>query len=157
MTSEMRDGSDWVDEGLDGLREEIDGHFARQTEELGGLRTEIERLTRRSDSFLARWGLASFPKVSLSSWETSTSSSRPSMPPSGLSWTDGRVADLQSHVHNASTSGSEVVAEIKDRIAEHDREAKNRRSNRQRVLFYLAAIVVGLSPLIVKGAILLLA
>ena len=157
MTSEMRDRSDWVDKGLDGLREEIDGHFARQTEELGGLRTEIEHLTRRRDSFLARWGLASFPKVSLSSWETSTSSSRPSMPPSGLSWTDGRVADLQSHVHNASTEGSEVVAEIKDRIAEFDREALNRRSYRRWFLIYFALLVIGLSPVIVKGAILLLA
>jgi hypothetical protein len=155
MTSEMRDRSDWIDEGLDGLREEIDGHFARQTEELGGLRTEVEQLTRRRVSLLVRWGLASFPKASRKSWETSTSSSRPSTPPTGLSWTGGRVADLQSHVHNASTSGSEVVAEIKARIAEYDREAENRRSNRQRVLFYLAALVVGLSPLIVKGAILL--
>jgi hypothetical protein len=157
MTSEMRDRNDWVDEGFDGLREEIDGHFARQTEELGGLRTEIEHLTRRSDSFLARWGLASFPKVSLSSWETSTSSSRPSMPPSGLSWTDGRVADLQSHVHNASTSGSEVVAEIKARIAAFDREALDRRSNRQQLLFFCSLLVLGLGPVIVKGAILLLA
>lgn len=157
MTSEIRDRSDWVDEGFDGLRGEIDEHFVRQTEELGGLRTEIEHLTRRSDSFLARWGLAPFPKVSLSSWETSTSSSRPSTPPSGLSWTDGRVADLQSHVHNASTGGSEVVAEIKDRIAEYDKEALNRRYNRRWFLIYFALLVIGLGPVIVKGAILLLA
>jgi hypothetical protein len=157
MDSEMRDRCDWVDEGLDGLREEIDGHFARQTEELGGLRTEIEHLTRRKASFLARWGLASFPKASLNSWETSTSSSRPSTPPSGLSWTDGRVADLQSHVHNASTGASEVVAEIKARIAKFDEEALDRRSNRQRFLFYFALVAIILVPVIVKGAIKLFA
>ena len=147
MNSEMRDRSDWVDEGLDGLREEIDGHFARQTEELGGLRTEIEHLTRRRPSVLVRWGLAS-----LSRWETSTSSSRPSMPPSGLSWTDGRVADLQSHVHNASTGASEVVAEIKARIAEFDRETSNRRSNCRWLLFYFALAAISLWPVIVRGA-----
>lgn len=157
MTGEMRDRSDWVDEGLDGLRGEIDEHFARQTEELGGLRAEIEHLTRRRASFLARWGLASYPKASVGNWEASTSSSRPSMPPSGLGWTYGRVADLQSHVHNASTGSSEVVAEIKDRIAECDQEALDRRSNRQEFLFFFSLLVIGLGPVIVKGAGLLLA
>lgn len=157
MDSEMRDRSDWVDEGFDGLRGEIDGHFARQTEELGGLRREVEHLTLRRPSLLARWGLASFPKASLNSWETGTSSSRPSMPPSGLSWTDGRVADLQTHVRNESTGSSEVVAGIKAQIAEFDEETLNRRSNRQIYLFCCYAVAIILGPLMVEEAIILLA
>lgn len=148
MDSEIRDRTEWVDEGLDGLREEIDGHFARQTEELGGLRTEIEQMTRRRPSLLTRAGL-----ISSSSWKTGTSPSSPSTPPSGLRWTDGRIADLQSHVRNESTGASAVIAGIKARIEEYDEEASNRRSNLLWLLFYCALIALTLSPLIVEGAI----
>lgn len=136
---------DWVDKGLDGLREEIDGDFARRDEELGELRREVEHLTRRRPSFFARWGLAPLPKPSRRSWHTSTSSSSPSMPPTGLSWTDGRMAELQSHVRNASTRASDEVAEIKAQIAEFNEEISERRLNRQTFLWVSACAAAGLA------------
>lgn len=151
MDSEMRERTEWVDEGLDGLREEIDEHFARQTEELGGLRTEIEQMTRRRPSLLTRLMMSSS-----SSWKTGTSSSSPSTPPSGLRWTDGRIADLQSHVRNESTGASAVVAGMEARIKEYEKEASSRRSSLLWLLYICTLVALVLSPLIVKGVITLL-
>jgi hypothetical protein len=156
MDSEMRARSEWVDEGLDGLRKEIEGHFSRQSKELGDLQKEVEQLTR-PPSIFARWGLASLPQASLNSWERKLSSTSPSAPPTGLSWTDGRIADLQSHVRNASTDASEEVAGIKARIAESDKEASRHRYKRQTLLGCLGLMTLALGPLIVKAAIILLA
>lgn len=152
MDSEIQDRTEWVDKGLDGLRKEIDGHFARHTEALGGLRTEIEQMTRRRPSLLARVG-----PISPSSWKTGTSTSGPSTPPSGLGWTDGRIADLQSHVRTESTGVSAVVAGIKARIKEYDKEASNRRSNLLWLLFICTLVALLLGPSIIAGAITLLA
>jgi len=144
MASETRDRADWVDEGLDGLREEIDGHFVGQNNELGELRLEVEHLIRQRPSILARWGFATLPKASLQSWERSTSSSSRSTLRTGLTWTDGRIADLNSHVRDASTRASNQVAEIKAQIKEFDEETSERRSNRQfflPVLIFVVAVV----------------
>ncbi|HSS43316.1 MAG TPA: hypothetical protein VLK37_12300 [Solirubrobacterales bacterium] len=135
MNSETRDGIEWVDKGLDRLREEIDGHFARQSKELGKLRREVEHLTRKWPSLFARWGFANLPKAPGRSYSTSTSS-RGATPPTGLAWTDGRLADLKSHVRDASTRASDEVAEIEDQIEEFHRETSERGMDRLTWLFY---------------------
>jgi hypothetical protein len=144
---------DWVDTGLDGLREEIDGHFACQNKELGELRREFEDLTRRVPSLLARWGLGPLPaKRPPRSGQRGTTLSYPSIPPMGLAWTNGRVADLQSHIRNASARASGEVAKIKDQIAEFEEEASERHFNRQLLLIYLSYGGVALSILL-SGAV----
>jgi hypothetical protein len=136
MESEMRDRIDWVDKGLDGLREEIDGHFVSQKKELGELRREVENLTRRRPSLLTRLGYPSWAKAYKgTSWSCS-----PELP-TGLGWTDGRIADLQSHVRQASTGASDDVAEIKARIEVFNKEKSNRRSNCLWLLFYSAIVL----------------
>jgi hypothetical protein len=157
MAGEMRDSVDWVDKGLDGLRKEIDGHFAGQNNELGELRQEVEHLIRQRPSIFARWGFAPLPKASLCSWERSTSSSLSSTPRTGLTWTDGRIADLTSHVRDASTRASNQVAEIKAQIKEFDEETSERRFHRQCFLPVLLIVVAYLGLLIAKGVALLLA
>jgi hypothetical protein len=149
MNGEMGDGVAWVDEGLDGLREEIDEHFTSRNQELGELRKEIEHLTRRRPSVFARWGLAPLPRFSRIGRQASTSWSLPSVPRTGLSWTDGRIADLKIQVRDASNRASDDIAEIKAQIVEFNEETSNRRFYRQTFLVCFVLAVAGLSPLIV--------
>jgi hypothetical protein len=86
-----------------------------------------------------------------------TSSSRVSTPPTGLTWTDGRIADLKSHVRDASTRASEEVAALKAQITEFNEEASKRRLHRQTFLFCLFLLAILLVPFIVKGIVVLLA
>jgi uncharacterized membrane-anchored protein YhcB (DUF1043 family) len=145
VNSEMQDSIEWVDKGLDGLREEIDGHFARQSKELGKLRREVEHLTRKWPSLFVRWGFGILPKAPGRSWSISTSS-RGATPPTGLAWTDGRLADLKNHVRDASTRASDEVAEIETQIEEFRRETSDHRFNRGLWIFYfLLAVMVAVA------------
>jgi hypothetical protein len=156
MATGLRDSADWVDEGMDELREAIDEHFASRSKELGELRRGVEHLTRQRPSVFTRWGLAPLAKPRFTS-ASGTWSSSSSTPRTGLTWTDGRVADLKCHVRDASTRASKDIAEIKGQIEEFNEETSERRSNRQFALTLLSLALLGLSPLIARGVDALLA
>jgi hypothetical protein len=132
-TTETR--SSWSDWRLDELREKVDRDFARQDEHVRELRREVNEFIRQRPSVLARWGSAShkaFP----------AESPRRSTPPSGLSWSDGRIDDLQSEIENVSAQLECDIAEIKEEMEVQRREISDRRIKRSDLIFYFFLAVM---------------
>jgi hypothetical protein len=142
-TTETR--SSWSDWRLDGLREKVDRDLARQDEHVRELRREVNEFIRQRPSVLARWGLRSLPRQS-SPQVVTAKSPRESSPPSGLSWSDGRIDDLQSELENFSTQLDGDIDEIKEEMRSHREEISDRRFRRQMLtLYFLWAVILALA------------
>ena len=138
-TTETR--SDWTDWRLDGLREKVDSDFARQDEHIRELRREVNHFIRERPSVLAKWGFGSLPRR-LSHEDRKVDSPRRSTPPSGLSWSDGRIDDLQSEIENSSAQIECAIKEIKKEMEDHREELSKGRWKRQELTFYFFLAVV---------------